>query len=401
MINFLELLKKGHLQLLLSLLLAFFISDKLGHHYVSVFYTVSSWFMETLMFALPIVVFGFIFGALINMKRGSLLLVLSIFLCVLCSNVLAITTAYFFGTAIFQVMDATHSMTFANGLANSDVRVLRHLNLPILISTEQAMFAGIILGILAQFLGNKLHEQVTAFSNKANNIIRVALAKVFMPLLPLYVFGFCAKLSYDGVIVKLVTGYGVICCISIVLVLAYLFLLYFIGSGFSANNALSNIRKMLPAGIMGFSTMSSAATMPLTLQCVGETTGDKDFAGVVVPTTANIHMLGDDLTITLTAMAMLPVFGMSTPSIAVFLPFAFAFSFAKLSCVGVPGASVFVIFPVLEHYLHFSPDMISLMTTIYILQDPLGTCANVMGNGAFALLVQKIEGKYKSLLHTI
>ena len=147
---------------------------------------------------------------------------------------------------------------------------------------------------------------------------------------------------------------------------------------------------MMPAGLTGFSTMSSAATMPVTLACVEKTTKDRQFTNLLIPATTNIHMLGDDLTLMITSMTLLSVFGIPWPDLVHFLPFALAFSLAKLSCVGIPGASVLVILPVLQSYLGFTPEMISVVTTIYVLQDPFGTCANVMGNGAFALLIHRL-----------
>ena len=48
--------------------------------------------------------------------------------------------------------------------------------------------------------------------------------------------------------------------------------------------------------------------------------------------------------------------------------------------------------PVLEQHLSFSPMMLSLITTLYIIFDPLITSANVLGNGAFAMFFSKIYG---------
>ena len=174
------------------------------------------------------------------------------------------------------------------------------------------------------------------------------------------------------------------------LVAAYLFMLYFIGSAGNLRTTFINIKKMLPAGLTGFSTMSSVATMPVTLKCTKETTQDAQLTDVVIPTTANIHMLGDDLSIVMTAMALLTMFGFAPPDLIAFSLFAAAFCVAKLFCVGIPGASVLVILPVLQNSLNFTPEMITVLTTIYILQDPFGTAANVMGNGAFALIVKRL-----------
>ncbi|MDP5370572.1 MAG: dicarboxylate/amino acid:cation symporter, partial [Pseudomonadota bacterium] len=213
------------------------------------------------------------------------------------------------------------------------------------------------------------------------------LSKIFIPLLPIYVFGFCLKLSYDDALAHLFQQYGKVFFLSLSLVALYISALYLVASHANMRKAISYIKIMLPAGLTGFSTMSSAATMPVTLRCTQATTQDKNFTDLVIPSTANIHMLGDDLVILMMAMALLSIFGMPWPDFTTFTQFAFAFSMAKLSCVGIPGASVFVVLPVLQTYLGFSPEMISVLTTLYVLQDPFGTAANVMGNGAFALML--------------
>ena len=158
---------------------------------------------------------------------------------------------------------------------------------------------------------------------------------------------------------------------------------------------------MLPATLTGFSTMSSSATLPVTLRCAKKITRDEEFTNLCVPATSNIHMIGDDLSIVMTAMTLLTLFGMPWPDVAGFLPFALAFSFAKLSCVGIPGASVLVILPVLQSHLNFTPEMITCATTIYVLQDPFGTASNVLGNGGFALILQKVYTRFNPKIRSI
>jgi Na+/H+-dicarboxylate symporter len=82
--------------------------------------------------------------------------------------------------------------------------------------------------------------------------------------------------------------------------------------------------------------------------------------------------------------------GAPLPTFENYLLFTFYFCIAKFSAAGIPGGTVIVMLPILQKYLGLSPEMASLITTIYIIQDPVFTSANVMGNGAFALLVRKL-----------
>lgn len=392
-------LKQLPVQLVLSITAAFLLGSLLDVTFISAFYTISSCLIEVLIFILPVMVFGFIFRALVSTQKNSLSLILFIFAGVTLSNLLALTIAYLFGQTFLPFFGLDHSPDFVTAFS-SEVSLLYRLDFPVLIGTEKAMLIGVILGVSISLLNEHSYwKRVSrSLSGKLNQWISWFLQKVFLPLLPFYVFGFCLKLSYDQALVHLFQQFGKVFILSMGLVVVYLCFLYLVGAAGNAKKAIENLKNMLPAGLTGFSTMSSAVTMPVTLSCTKTNTQDEELTNLIIPSTANIHMLGDDLTLVMTSMTLLSVFGMPWPNFAAFIPFAFAFSMAKLSCVGVPGASVLVILPVLQSHLGFSPEMVSVLTTIYILQDSFGTAANVMGNGAFALIIQRLLGWIKTQL---
>ena len=392
-------LKQLPVQLVISIFAAFILGNILDVYYISIFYSISSCFIEALLFILPIMVFSFIFRALVNSKRSALAMLLVIFAGVTFSNCLALATAYVFGQIFLPFLGLSHSPDFIAKFT-SKVSLVFTLNLPEMIKTEKAMVFGLLMGAAISFLrdDNTLKRISQKFSNRCSNGITLFLNKIFIPLIPLYVFGFCLKLSCDNALMHLFHQFGKVFLLSMALVSAYIYFLYYLGSGRDVRRANFNMLTMLPAGLTGFSTMSSAATMPVTLVCVEKTTKDRNFTDLIIPSTANIHMLGDDLTIVISAMTLLSIIGMPWPNFILFLPFMIAFSLAKLSCVGVPGASVLIVLPVLQHYLGFTPEMISILTTIYILQDSFGTAANVMGNGAFALIIQRVFHRLSALV---
>lgn len=383
-------LKSLPVQLVLSIAAAFILGGYLEAPAVSMFYTISSCFIELLLFILPVMVFSFIFSAIKQIKRNSLKLILIIFLGVTLSNSLALYTAYFFGSMVLPMAGLLQSSDFAAKF-QSTIDPLFSLNLPTLLSTDKAMLLAVALGIVMSFVSeeNKFKVSISSFVAYLSQGVTYFLKKIFIPLLPFYVFGFCLKLSYDQALVYLFESYGKVFILSMLLVLAYIPALYLVAARGNVLLAWQNIKAMLPAGLTGFSTMSSAATLPVTLKCAEEATKNRTFTQLVVPATSNIHMLGDDLTITMAALALLTIFGMPFPDLWSYHFFVLAFCIAKLSCVGIPGASVLVVLPVLQNFLGFTPEMISALTTIYILQDPFGTASNVMGNGALALLLQR------------
>ena len=80
---------------------------------------------------------------------------------------------------------------------------------------------------------------------------------------------------------------------------------------------------------------------------------------------------------------------MGEPSLLNYMIFALYFVLAKFSVAAVPGGGILVMLPILEKYLGFNSDMMSLITALYILFDPVITCANVLGNGAFAKMIDR------------
>jgi Na+/H+-dicarboxylate symporter len=58
----------------------------------------------------------------------------------------------------------------------------------------------------------------------------------------------------------------------------------------------------------------------------------------------------------------------------------------------VPGATIIVMIPVVQEVLGFNGEMVSLATALYILYDAIGTTMNVMGNGVFVILYNRLFG---------
>lgn len=203
------------------------------------------------------------------------------------------------------------------------------------------------------------------------------------------------KLSHDGVIGGILRDYAQIFLVIAAALFGYIALLYWLGSRFQFPKTIASIKNMLPAGIAGFGSMSSAAAMPLTIVGAEKNSQDPDIARAVVPATVNIHLIGDCFAIPIFAFAVLKNFGVAQPEFLAYLVFAFYFVMAKFSVAAIPGGGIIVMLPILESSLGFNAEMMSLITALYILFDPVITCANVFGNGAFAVHFSRFAGRMK------
>lgn len=377
-------LKSLPVQLITAIVAAFFLSDILNLETIRFFFTLSCGLKEILMGVLPIVIFSYITAAILSIEQRAPLLLLSILALVTISNACTVLVSYGIGVTLLPLLTLGGS-----GLSEIQDTVTPLFSLPIpeILAPDQALLLGITVGFIFSFI------KVPAMTTLAQNLrhyVTVFLQKAFIPLLPIYVFGFILKMEHEGTLSILIKNSGHVFGLLWVVILVYLVLLYFIASGFRLTRFFELVQNMLPAGITGFSTMSSAATMPVTLTATEKNTGDEQFADLVIPTTVNIHLMGDALAIPILALAVLSLSGMSLPTFENYLLFTLYFCLAKFSVAGIPGGGIIVMLPILQKYLGLSPEMASLMTTIYIVQDPIFTSANVMGNGAFALLVRKI-----------
>ncbi|HCU06340.1 MAG TPA: hypothetical protein DIC42_01980 [Holosporales bacterium] len=384
-------LKNTNIQLLISLILAYALQPFLSVNAIAFFYSLSLALKDMLMIVLPFLIFFYVAAALTSFKKAAPLMVLSLFVLVVLSNALTVLTAYGVGTLTLQGICGKTIIKLSS--SSEALPILFKWPLPQIIKNEWALIAGILIGIGCSLLPTDKRASMIAFIQKGKDNATIILKKGFIPILPLYVLGFGMKLIHNGSLATLLESYSKVFILSSVLILSYIFLMYLIGTGFSIQKTLIVVKNMFPAWLTGFSTMSSAIAMPMTLAATEKNIKDSAYAQFVVPTTANIHMVGDGLSIALTALALLVMSGCGLPSFDVYLVFVMYYCLAKFSSAGVPGGGVIVILPVVEQYLGLNADLTSLLATIYILQDSLMTSSNVMANGAFAMITHKIFKK--------
>lgn len=346
-----------------------------------IFYALSLTIKSGIVLLLPFIIFGLLFKTAVGLAHRATAIIAVILLCVCCSNFLSTFLSHYVGAWIYHFNLSLIIPTETQGLTPAWT-----WQFPKLIANNNAMFAGIIGGIL---LGMAKADLAETLATKLNWLVSQIL-KCFMLVIPLFVAGFVVKLQYDGVIQTIIKDYSLIFLIIAAAQFGYIFTLYMIFNHFKWQAALRSIKNILPAAIAGFSTMSSAAVMPLTIIGAENNAKNKSLARSVIPATVNIHLIGDCFAIPIFAYAVMKSFGVAEPSVLTYLVFVLYFVLAKFSVAAIPGGGIIVMLPILETYLSFNAEMLSLMTALYILFDPVITGANVLGNGAFAKLIDSL-----------
>lgn len=347
----------------------------------SAIYGVSLTLKSLIIFALPFLIFGLLFKTAVQIAKKATKMVLFLLVAVCLSNFLSTMISYLVGSFTYGL---DFSMSFPEEAGS--LQPAWTFALPKLIDNDRAMFAGLLLGILLSKFRPLFAEKV---ASKIEGIVS-GVMRVLLYVIPLFIAGFVVKLCHDQVMSHILRNYTLIFGLIAVAVFSYISLIYFV---VNRSSFFQNIKNMLPAMLAGFGSMSSAAAMPLTILAAEKNAQNPDLAKAVIPATVNVHLIGDCFAIPIFAFAVLKNFGVAEPAFFSYLIFAAFFVLAKFSVAAVPGGGILVMLPILESYLGFNGEMLSLITALYILFDPVITCANVMGNGGFALAFSKLFSK--------
>ncbi len=263
---------------------------------------------------------------------------------------------------------------------------LWHISLSQLIPNEVALWGGVLIG----FVGARFYPHAFTRIAESLDTYTTFLLKGMSFLIPPFIIGYIIKLEYEQTLYHILKDYTFIFAVICLTLLIYIFILYFLINRFRITTTLRDLYNMLPAALCGFTTMSSAASMPFTIQGVENNTHNKELARSIVPATVNIHLIGDCLAIPIFAFAVLKSFGLPCPTFWTYLTFTLYFVLAKFSVAAIPGGGIIVMLPILEKYLDFQSDMLTLITALYILFDPIITSVNILGNGAFAKIIDAV-----------
>ena len=377
-------------QLFLVLIVVGLFGNLLNETTINFFYSISVVFKECLSFLLPFIVFAFITSGILSFKKNAPIVLGILLACVLLSNALVAFFSYFVGKALLPLLAVQIDPTVV--VATQSMQPLFGIKLPCLLSSFTAMLLAIVCGISLSFYSVPVIESGI---KKLKSIIETIINSLFIPILPFYVLGFLLEINHQGVFMQLFQTYGKTFALIIVLQMIVLSLIYLIAAQFNIRQAIGYIQVAMPSYLTAFGTMSSTATIPVTVKCTEQNTGNHALSAMATPILANIHLLGDAISTPMLALVTLFVFTGVMPDPYVYTTFVLFFCINMLAAAGVPGGGIFVMHPILISILGFNDLMISIITTLYILQDGLGTAGNVMGDGALMIIINKILKRLK------
>ena len=261
----------------------------------------------------------------------------------------------------------------------------------------QVVFLAIILGIAIIQIPKEKGDYLISFFDSLNDVI-IKIVDFIMLLAPYGVFALMAGVIVDLAgddltkALDLLGALGWYCLAVLLGLVLHLFIVYTsLFKMFSSMKLSEFFRAMRPAMLLGFSTSSSSATLPVTMDRAENNAGvDEEVSSFVLPIGATINMDGTSLYQAVAAVFIAQALGLDL-SIMQQLAIVFTATAASIGTAGVPGAGIIMLVIVLQA-IEVPVQGIALILGVDRILDMCRTALNITGDAAVAVAVASTEG---------
>lgn len=379
------------LQLLLGIAVGVVVGLTAGTGVMEVVVSLKYVLGQFIFYSVPLVIIAFIAPAIVRLgKNASSMLFTGVgfaYLSAAGAATMAAAAGYIIipHLSIATKVDALHELP----------EVLFQLNIPPVMSVMTALITALVFGLATVWTKAESFERI--FSDFERIMMQV-VSRIIIPILPFFIATTFAGLAYEGTLTKQLPVFLKVVVIVILGHFIWLTVLYTIAAVISKRNPIEVIRHYPSAYLTAVGTMSSAATLPVSLECAAKSKVlSKSVVEFMVPLGATVHLCGSVLTETFFAMTISMMLYGTLPSVATMALFIALFGIFAIGAPGVPGGTVMASLGIVVGVLHFDPAGVALLLAIFALQDSFGTACNVTGDGALALMLEGIFNKDKKL----
>ncbi len=345
--------------------------------------TLNDIFGNFLKYIVPLIILGFVTPGIAELGKGATKLLVATAALAYISTIIAGTAS--FGIASIILPGLGIGGDVLNPGAGQQAPYFS-IGIPPLMDVMSALITAFMLGLGMAYLREKrLYGVLKDFQD----IIIAVIRTIIIPLLPWHIAGIFANLTSAGQIFQILLTFGKLYALIFSLQIAYILVQYLVAYFYTGTKPIQAIRNMLPAYFTALGTQSSAATIPVTLQSARKNGVSEDVVDFVIPLDATIHLAGDTITLTVASMAVLLLTGRA-PTVGLMLPFIFLLGVTMVAAPGIPGGGVIAALGLLQGMLGFGTPESSLMIALHFAQDSFGTATNVTGDGAMAIIINKL-----------
>lgn len=346
---------------------------------------------QVIFFLVPLVIVGFITPAIIRLgQNASRILVCAVALAYLSS----LGAALFSMFSGYLVIPHLSIATETQSLTKLPEMVFR-LDIPPLFSVMSALITALFLGLgiawtRAQTLASLFQE--------FEKVISWLVTYVLIPVLPFFVGCCFMGLAYEGSLTRHLPIFVTMVILVIVGQFIWLGILYGIGGAVSRRDPSRVFRYYVPAYLTAVGTMSSAATLPVALNCARRSPVlSSTMVEFMIPLGATVHLCGSVLTETFFVMTISLMLYGALPSLGTMILFCVLLGIFAVGAPGVPGGTVVASLGIVTGVLGFDQTGVALLIAIFALQDSFGTACNVTGDGALALILDGVFNRHGEL----
>ncbi|MEO2266509.1 dicarboxylate/amino acid:cation symporter [Pseudoalteromonas pernae] len=376
------------LKLIAGILFGMAIGAFAPHEVARVLYTAKALIGELIGFTIPLIILFFICSGIAGLPKGA-------------NHLLGKTVGFAYGSTVIAGTLAVLVMLWAapmltgtvnfSGSEESALKSFIDIEIPPLMGVMTALVTAFTFGIA---ISQRQLTELQTVVDQGRDVIDALLARVIIPALPFYIAGVFADMTVAGTVAETLQTFAVVLAIALIMHWLWLTVLYVSTGILLKRSPLELIKNMLPAYLTALGTMSSAATIPVSLQSSKNNGVKENIANFSVPLCATIHLSGSTITIVTCAMAVMAL----SPSLELggfmqMLPFVFMLGIVMIAAPGAPGGAVMSALGLLTSMLGFNDAAIALMIALYLAQDSFGTACNVTGDGIIALWVDRFSVK--------
>lgn len=361
--------------------------------------TLSGIFGSFLKFVIPLMILAYVTMGIADLSQGAGKLLLITVLIAYGSTLVAGSGSYFVSSTLFPNFISADALAQIEATAGNSVDSFFSIALPPVIDTLSAVVLAFILGLcMSAMRGKEIGDTLYNSFKNFSTIIDKVLHKAIIPLLPLFICGTFVDMTKSG---RTFVILGILWKVFLVVIIMHLVIItiqFAVAGAISKKNPFVLIKNQIPAYTTAIGTQSSAATIPVNLECAKNDGVSEEIRNFVVPLCANIHMAGSMITIVACATAVCLMNGIPI-GLHTVVPFVMTLGVAMVASPGAPGGSIMTALPFL--YMIFGKDLgntdgpiCALMVALYITQDSFGTACNVSGDNAIGVVVEAIYQKF-------
>ncbi|CEP98726.1 dicarboxylate/amino acid:cation symporter [Paraclostridium sordellii] len=393
-------MKKKNIGLIPKLIMAIIIGIVIGTYMprglVQILVTASSLFSTFLKFVIPFIILGFVTAGIADLSSGAGKLLGATTIISYVSTVIAGLLAFTLIKTLFPFfMDPSLASKIGDPEAGMLPAIFSIPLKPMIDVTAAIVFAFMMgLGISALRKNNK-GEVLYKIAFDFQSIIQMVLAKAIIPLLPLYIAGTFANIAFAGQVMNILSVFWKVYIVVMSLHLIYVALQFTVAGMYAKKNPIEMMKNQIPAYLTAVGTQSSAAAIPVNVDCAEKNGISKQIREFVIPLCATIHLSGSIISIVSFSVAVLMMNGMDS-GINIVLPYIMMLGIAMVAAPGAPGGAVMSALPFFPMVgIPADGGLASLIIALHITQDSFGTAANISRDNAIAVAVDALNNKWR------